>query len=245
MGFCSGIPGPLQPITILKREYMDPRVELEKILHTVGPDNIWRPIVDVNNEPIVDGMGDMREGDPRDLAKVDFKGKNVLDIGCNFGYYSFLARDLGAGRVTGIDIDGRAIRGCRLLKDMYGADNVEFIEDDFTTANLAGPYDIGMLISFFGKEMIKIGIHPYLEAVERLSRDVMIISVRLFYRVSKHLGGDPDVVLRHYPASYLQGDHFRLIDFVTDFYKERWNVSVISPESEDTGLKRTVLFVRK
>ena len=224
---------------------MEPRIELEQILSRVGPRNIWRSVVDQHNETIAEGMGDMREGDPQDLAKVDFKNKTVLDIGCNFGYYSFLAGEFGAAGVTGIDIDAQAIRGCELLKAMYGADNVNFIADDFTTADLPAPYDIGMLISFFGKEMIKGGIRHYLEALERLTRDIMIISVRLFYRVSKHLGGDPDVVLRHYPASYLRGDHFHLIDYVTDHYKERWDISLLSPESDDTGMKRTVLFVRK
>ncbi len=39
------------------------------------------------------------------LRTLDFKGKRVLDVGCNSGQYCFLAKQQGAASVTGIDVD--------------------------------------------------------------------------------------------------------------------------------------------
>jgi SAM-dependent methyltransferase len=49
----------------------------------------------------------MMEYLPLDLAC--FKGKSVLDIGCNGGWWSFLAEEVGAKEVLGIDVDSDMI----------------------------------------------------------------------------------------------------------------------------------------
>ena len=41
------------------------------------------------------------------LDKVDWKGKTVLDVGCNFGAFSRYATDAGASRVAGVDKNGQ------------------------------------------------------------------------------------------------------------------------------------------
>ncbi len=47
----------------------------------------------------------------------DLKGKNVLDVGCDYGFWSFLASNLGADKVLGID-RGRPVQGqyCDVVK---------------------------------------------------------------------------------------------------------------------------------
>lgn len=42
--------------------------------------------------------------DCMNLTKSDFENKTVLDLGCNTGYYSLKAKELGAASVTAIDL---------------------------------------------------------------------------------------------------------------------------------------------
>lgn len=60
---------------------------------------------------------------------LDLKNKTVLDVGCNSGYFSFLAERRGA-EVTGIDPvqdGGDAAKGFLLAKEVYES-NVKFHE---------------------------------------------------------------------------------------------------------------------
>src|SRR5262249_8666603 len=45
---------------------------------------------------------------------LDLRGKSVLDIGCNAGFYSLEMKRRGAGRVVGIDVDIRYLAQARL-----------------------------------------------------------------------------------------------------------------------------------
>jgi SAM-dependent methyltransferase len=105
---------------------MNPRDELITILHEVGPENIWRPVYDDQHVLLADGIADMRDGSPGDISTVDFHEKTVLDLGCNFGFYSFLAKGLGAKRVLGVDSNARVIKGCELLKAIHKVQGVYF-----------------------------------------------------------------------------------------------------------------------
>ncbi len=59
------------------------------------------------------------------LDEVDFKGKTVLDLGCNLGAFSRLAADRGASRVVGVDrIAGLAHE----VSNQLGYWNVDFIQ---------------------------------------------------------------------------------------------------------------------
>ena len=163
---------------------MDLRAELEKILHSVGPENIWRPVYDSQNVLLAGGIADMRDGRPQDMSKLDFRGKTVLDLGCNFGFYSFLAKRLGARKVVGVDKDGQVIKGCELLKAMHGVRDVHFYSGDFTTSTIPGTFDIVMLINFLGKVMVTEGIQESLDAAERLCQLIQMID-----NISTHNSG--------------------------------------------------------
>ena len=56
----------------------------------------------------------------------DVRGKSVLDIGCNAGFYSVEMKRRGARRVLGIDSDDRYLAQARLAADALGFDDVEF-----------------------------------------------------------------------------------------------------------------------
>lgn len=52
----------------------------------------------------------------------DLRGKTVLDIGCNAGFYSIEMKRRGADRVVGIDFDPDYLAQARFAADVCGAD---------------------------------------------------------------------------------------------------------------------------
>lgn len=56
----------------------------------------------------------------------DLRGKSVLDIGCNAGFYSVEMKRRGAARVVGIDSDERYLAQARLASELLGFENIEF-----------------------------------------------------------------------------------------------------------------------
>jgi tRNA (mo5U34)-methyltransferase len=53
---------------------------------------------------------------------ADLRGKTVLDIGCNAGFYSIEMKRRGADRVIGIDFDERYLRQARFAAEVSGVD---------------------------------------------------------------------------------------------------------------------------
>lgn len=51
-----------------------------------------------------------------------FDGLDVLDVGCNAGFYSFEAKRLGARRVLGVDAQRREVAQARLAAEVLGSD---------------------------------------------------------------------------------------------------------------------------
>ena len=60
---------------------------------------------------------------------ADLTGKNVLDIGCNAGFYSIEMKRRGAARVVGIDSDPAYLAQARFAAEVSGAE-IEFRELD-------------------------------------------------------------------------------------------------------------------
>lgn len=57
----------------------------------------------------------------------DMKGKSVLDIGCNNGFFSFaFSEELGAARVTGLEVVPEFYESAQWLAKLKGVSNVEF-----------------------------------------------------------------------------------------------------------------------
>jgi SAM-dependent methyltransferase len=221
------------------------RTQLKTLLEQTAPEDIWRPVSAPDGELLAEGHEDMRDGSPDVLAQVDFAGKNVLDLGCNFGFYSLLAKRQGAASVVGVDIDQNVICGCRLLARLYGYLGMEFIARDFTGLALDTCFDCILLINFIGKKSICKGIVPILETVRTLSRGDIILSARPVYNISHSLQSSPEQLVGAYGGNYIRKGSLYLVEFLRDFFGDHWVCSIISPDYADQTLKRTLLFSRK
>lgn len=98
----------------------------------------------------------------------DLTGKSVLDVGCDFGFWSFLAADRGAARVVGLD-RGRAVRGEVVdLVEMnrskaavrWPAERVDFKKTDLGKQwHEYGRFDVVFLFSLYHHIFANCGDH--------------------------------------------------------------------------------------
>ncbi len=77
---------------------------------------------------------------------IDFKGKSVLDVGCNSGQYAFMAKDRGAAEVVGIDVSSKRISQARVLAENEGYD-VTFEERGIFDMDTSRRFDIVLCIA--------------------------------------------------------------------------------------------------
>lgn len=65
----------------------------------------------------------------RPFLPDDLKGKSVLDLGCNSGFFSVRFKELGADRVVAVDSGEKAIRQATFLSEWFEAD-LEIVHED-------------------------------------------------------------------------------------------------------------------
>jgi len=221
--------------------------ELKEILKTVGAQNIWRPVVIREDQLLANGIADPCDGLRDSDGIMDFEGKTIVDLGCNFGYYSFFARSAGASYILGIDIDERVIRGCKILKTLHEVDRVNFRALDITKANEAAKFEIGMMIDVIGKDMIRTGTaKDLLNSLERLSQKEMLLTLRPRYHIKKNLQADFQGLKEKYPGNYIKNSYFYMLDYVRDRFKAAWEIHIISDQNDpEVESKQTLHFVKR
>jgi SAM-dependent methyltransferase len=76
-----------------------------------------------------------------------FKGMNVLDLGCNCGYWSIQARLLGADHVLGVEGGSDNVEQGRFILDLIGLDGIDYRVGDATkvTREDVGEFDVTFL----------------------------------------------------------------------------------------------------
>lgn len=77
------------------------------------------------------------------LDKIDFKGKRVLDVGCNSGQYSLFAKRRGAAEVVGVDVSDLRLQQARILAANEGVD-VKVLNRSLFDMEDLGTFDIVM-----------------------------------------------------------------------------------------------------
>jgi SAM-dependent methyltransferase len=199
--------------------------KLAPIIDRIGSKNVWRPVFDNNDQMIVDGVGRWNTLLEEALNEIDFSGKTVFDLGCYLGYYSFYAARRGAKKVVGIDFDTAVIEGCYILTEHYGIDNTTFIKANFLEEDLGEAADIVLLLDFIGKNVIlKQKLNASLKAIQRLSRDEILMSLHPEYHISRVLKSKPDEIKKIYDSRFITGDRFYLIDYVLSRIKPPWHL---------------------
>lgn len=221
--------------------------QLKEIIDKVGEELIWRPVISFENGLLVGGEGNAIDGIDPDFKDLVFENKTVCDLGCNLGYYSFMARKKGASLVTGFDIEPKVIEGARALADLHNFDSVHFRVSDFSADPPDEEHDMGMLIDFLGKNSIKKGkLISILEGLEKRSRNEMLLTLRPEYDICRHFKMTSDEFKNMYPDAVLDGDKFKLIDFVRNQFSPRWSlVYSSSGMAEGKQHKHTVFFKKK
>jgi tRNA (mo5U34)-methyltransferase len=77
-----------------------------------------------------------------DAIPSDLRGKTVLDIGCNAGFYSIEMKRRGADRVLGIDFDPAYLEQARFAAEVLGAE-IEFRQlSVYDVASLGETFDV-------------------------------------------------------------------------------------------------------
>ena len=204
------------------------RAELAAILAAVGPENIWRPVLDERGRRLAEGIGLPDDGLPADLAGLDFAGKSVADLGANFGYYTFLAARLGAHLAVGVEQHPEVVRGARLLARLLRVDNARFVRSDFLAEPPAEACDTAMMIDIIGKRIIAKGkLAAVLDAARAWGRRELVFTFRPIYAL-KDLGLTAARLKQLYPTARITDGRFLLLDFVRDFYGPDWRLDILT-----------------
>jgi tRNA (mo5U34)-methyltransferase len=122
---------------------------------------------------VSDSFGTLALYDARGFPK-DFVGKTVLDVGCNGGFYSLVAKLRGVTSVVGVDHSEHHLNQAILVRDALGIESVEFKVADVTRIDEFG---LGMF-----DYVINIGViyqlenpFDYLRRVSLVTRNTMFL----------------------------------------------------------------------
>ena len=153
--------------------------EIEQRVHELGP---WFHNLDLNGVKTAPEhfLGDYPAIKWRTFSHAipsDLRGRTVLDIGCNAGFYSMEMKRRGAERVVGIDYDESYLAQARFAAEVSGMD-IEF--------RRMSVYDVGSLGEKFDLVLF-MGVlyhlrHPLLALDllhEHVARDLLVFQSML------------------------------------------------------------------
>ncbi len=224
--------------------------ELRKIVSGLDSEQVYRTIYDENLRVLVPGKEQIDAETLRVFRGIDFAGKSVVDLGCNFGFFTFEAKRLGAASVLGVDRDEPVLEGCRVLKRYFGAEDVDFAAYDIeekSCALLQKKFDMAMLVEFIGKGIVNAGkVGAALGFLECLSDKELVTSVQKVYWINKELQSTPEALSRLYPPRYIKDGDFLLLEYVRDFFAPKWTMHLLSEDEPRYEKPRKFLrFTRK
>lgn len=228
---------------------MPPLQEFLTLAGAIAPEHRYRTVYDADFSILVPGKEPIDADTLDALDRIAFTGRSVVDLGCNFGFFSFQARRRGAARVLGVDREPRVLDGCELLRRYFELSHMSFECHDISDPAcplLSRRFDIAMLVEFIGKTFVAQNhVAPALAFLERLSESELIVSVQKVYWIRKELGTTPGRMRELYPSRYVDGGDFLLLDYVRDFFAPRWRMEALSPLREGYEKPRKFLrFVR-
>ncbi len=109
------------------------------------------------------------------LTGGTLQGKSVLDVGCNCGGFSFLAKRYGAAKVVGIDVRKSHISQADVLKNALGMSDITFICSDIKSYAEhidEGYFDVVLLMGVMYHFSDPIG---EFEAIARIAKQHIVV----------------------------------------------------------------------
>jgi SAM-dependent methyltransferase len=99
------------------------------------------------------------------IEMIGVKGKRVLDVGCNEGYFSLKLAESGAKEVVGVDADEQRIKKAKFVADVLGTSNIVYESADIFESGVEqyGHFDFMLCMGFLHRIS-----YPYL-AIRRLT----------------------------------------------------------------------------
>ncbi|MEO1240477.1 MAG: methyltransferase domain-containing protein [Pseudomonadota bacterium] len=106
-----------------------------------------------------------------------FAGKSVLDVGCNAGFFSFVAADRGASSVYGLDNNSKYIEQAKFANTVRG-DNIRFQEGSAThLTSLKKTFDITLCIGLLYHVS---DIYKAIKDISRVTTEMAIIESAIY-----------------------------------------------------------------
>ena len=196
--------------------------QLHRLLAALGPQRIWRPVPAPDGTLLAPGDGSDTSELERYIGGLDVAGKSVADLGCNLGYFTFMARRHGAARVLGLDIDPEIIHIANELAALHQAGNVAFLAVDFLRQPPQAPCDMAMLIDFIGRQIISKGrVGLVAQAAKNWGRCELFFTLRPVYRLND-LPATPQALDAHYPG-FVHDNAFHLADALAHALGPDWS----------------------
>lgn len=102
----------------------------------------------------------------------DFSGKTVLDVGCNAGYFSFVAADRGASRIVALDYKQGYIDQAQFCNEVRG-DKIDFrVGNVLDIEKLNQDFDITICIGLLYHVQDIVGA---IRAIAKVTRELAIV----------------------------------------------------------------------
>lgn len=201
--------------------------DIRRLLAELDPASIWRPVLGPDGERIA-AAGDGREIPELDeyIGNLDLAGKTVADLGCNLGYFAFLAKRRGAVRTLGLDIDPDVIRVASAIARLHNAPDVDFLACDFLRDVPEAPCDLAMLIDFIGRRIIAKGrVRAVVAAARNWASREIFFTLRPVYALDD-LPVSRDILESLYPG-FIRDDAFYLAEFVAHELGAQWTLTCL------------------
>ena len=203
---------------------------LHGIVAGLSQDAIYRSVYDPRGNLLAQGLEPLQRQLLDDFGKVDFRNKTVVDLGCNFGLFSFLAAAGGARHVLGIDSMAEVVEGAEILAQLKKIDAIDFQIFDFEEQKLLPrSFDMVMLVDFFGKSSIrKRKVDGILTFMTSSDARELLFAIRPINRIESDLKLTTSTFATLYPQKYIHDNSFFLLEYIGDTLGKQWQIEPIS-----------------
>lgn len=203
------------------------RSDIRRLLDALDPQRIWRPVPAPDGSLLAPGDGSDTTDLERYIGNLDVAGKSVADLGCNLGYFTFMAKRLGAAHVVGLDIDTEIIHAAGQLARLHDLPDVTFTACDFLRQTPHPPCDMAMLIDFIGRQIISKGrVGLVADAAKNWGSRELFFTLRPIYRLDD-LPVSPQTLDALYPG-FVRDDAFFLAEALSHALGPDWSMRFLT-----------------